>query len=159
MDRNYVIIKSPYIPVNSLQVILAGAGGVGSRLVPPLVKMLPSGTILDIYDPDIVEKKNLNRQHFCHRDLGKPKAQVLAERYSNDRVSIRAFFRSVGPEDEDALGAYQKLFIGCVDTYEGRMALVNLTARQYYSRLMAYIDVGNSRLRGQVLLVHLNGHI
>src|SRR3990167_474951 len=123
MDRNYVIIKSPYIPVNSLQVILAGAGGVGSRLVPPLVKMLPSGTILDIYDPDIVEKKNLNRQHFCHRDLGKPKAQVLAERYSNDRVSIRAFFMSVGDEST-LLEHHQKLFIGCVDTYEGRMALV-----------------------------------
>ena len=64
-----------------------GCGGTGSRLVPPLVQLLKSQEwIIDpfilLLDGDEVETKNCSRQHFTRADVGRNKAEVLAERYS-----------------------------------------------------------------------------
>ncbi len=68
-------------------IYIYGAGGTGSRVVPLIaqfVKSLP--WVIDpkifVFDGDVVEPKNLSRQLFTSRDLGKNKAQVIAERYS-----------------------------------------------------------------------------
>ena len=83
--------KPNFIPRN---IILIGAGGTGGRLLPPLAQLVrsqirrnnPLGWIMElpiyIYDADVVEEKNLLRQNFAPQDVGKPKALVLAQRYS-----------------------------------------------------------------------------
>jgi hypothetical protein len=63
-------------------VMIIGAGGIGSFLIPLLDKV----GIYDItvYDPDIVEEKNLTYQNFTQADLEKKKVHAMAERYNID---------------------------------------------------------------------------
>lgn len=68
------------VTTDKWQVVLVGAGGVGARLAPLLIKHLTNGDILHIIDGDLVEAKNLSRQHFIPADIGVPKAQVVAQR-------------------------------------------------------------------------------
>ena len=67
-----------------VRIVMIGAGGTGGHIVPHLYRLLhtldrPVEVILA--DGDMVEKKNLVRQNFIASDLGKNKAQALAERY------------------------------------------------------------------------------
>ena len=69
-----------------VKIVLVGTGGTGGYIVPQLYRLLyaldrPIRVIL--CDGDLVEEKNLGRQNFIEADLGKNKAMVLAERYSN----------------------------------------------------------------------------
>ena len=68
-----------------IHIVMIGCGGTGGHIAPYLYRLLysvfrPSTVIL--CDGDIVEKKNLVRQNFVACDLGRNKAEVLAERYS-----------------------------------------------------------------------------
>lgn len=69
-------------------VIVVGAGGTAGRLIPMLAQKLSHGNYremepkITIVDGDIVEEKNLSRQNFIPQDVGRNKAEVLAERYS-----------------------------------------------------------------------------
>ena len=68
-----------------VRIVMIGAGGTGGHIAPHIYRLLHT---LDrpcrflIIDGDIVEEKNLVRQNFIAADLGRNKAQVLAERYS-----------------------------------------------------------------------------
>lgn len=67
-----------------VQILMIGAGGTGGHIAPHLYRLLhaldrPVKVI--IADGDIVEEKNLVRQNFIASDLGRNKAQVLAERF------------------------------------------------------------------------------
>ena len=69
-----------------VKVIMLGAGGTGGYIAPHLYRLLhtlerPVKVI--IADGDTVEQKNLVRQNFITSDLGRNKAQVLAERYAS----------------------------------------------------------------------------
>ncbi len=59
-------------------VTLIGAGGLGSNIAVSLCRVLGDGT-LDIYDPDVIEHKNLAGQNFGICDIGKNKAVIVAE--------------------------------------------------------------------------------
>lgn len=75
-------------------IIVIGAGGTGSRLMPMLTQLVktclreynPNAWIerlpIFLIDNDVVEDKNLLRQNFIPKDVGQPKASVLANRYS-----------------------------------------------------------------------------
>ncbi len=62
------------------RIILIGGGGLGSEIAEAEVRK-GIGTIA-IFDPDVVELSNLNRQFFFKEDLGKPKAHRLAANLS-----------------------------------------------------------------------------
>ena len=69
-----------------VKLIMLGAGGTGGYVAPHLYRLLhtlerPVKVI--IVDGDIVEEKNLIRQNFVASDIGRNKAQVLAERYAS----------------------------------------------------------------------------
>lgn len=69
-----------------VKIVMLGAGGTGGHIAPHLYRLLhalerPVEVI--IADGDIVEEKNLVRQNFISCDLGRNKAQVLAERYAS----------------------------------------------------------------------------
>ena len=91
-------------------VLVIGCGGTGGHLIPNLaraisvVNKLANGDRerlnLIIADGDIVEHKNLVRQHFINRDLAKNKAEVLAERYSAAfGMEIGAISKDIENED------------------------------------------------------------
>lgn len=63
--------------LNKLRIILIGAGGINSEIGLSLVRKGVGR--LDIFDGDIVELTNLNRQRFFEKDLYKNKAESLAK--------------------------------------------------------------------------------
>ena len=69
-----------------VKITMLGAGGTGGYIAPHLYRLLHTldrSVEVTIADGDIVEEKNLVRQNFVASDLGRNKAQVLAERYAS----------------------------------------------------------------------------
>ena len=77
-------------------IVLFGCGGTGGHLAARLAQLsratskkgspssfIPTPIPLVFCDGDVVEDKNLLRQNFVERDVGKKKSDVLANRYSN----------------------------------------------------------------------------
>ncbi len=153
-----------------LSVVLVGAGGNGARVMPPLMQMLRRGDSVAIIDNDIVEDRNLMRQHFAPRDIGQHKATVLAARYARpDRVMTTAFTSRLTIENyagviSEVLEASVPpggrvrdrgvVLLGCVDNALARQAIKE--AMTYCGRQIAqhtaWIDVGNETRGGQVIM-------
>jgi molybdopterin/thiamine biosynthesis adenylyltransferase len=61
------------------KVLIIGCGGIGSFLIPLLDKTCLYK--IEVYDPDIIEKKNISYQNFNSEDIGENKALVFMKRY------------------------------------------------------------------------------
>ena len=154
------------IPV---QILMLGAGGTGGHIAPHLYRLLhaldrPVRVI--IADGDLVEEKNLVRQNFIASDLGRNKAQVLAERYASafgmEAQYIPAFVESeerltelvqLGRYHQAGPYSYQKfdglsILIGAVDNNRSRQLCHRLFQK---SDVLIYIDSGNGEYTGQVV--------
>jgi hypothetical protein len=163
-------------------VMLIGAGGVGARLAPLLVKHLIPGDALSIIDHDIVEIKNLQRQHFVADDIGKPKALVVAERAAlaapspdvyvhGYQMKVEAFgglaalHPSIGnlaawslPEMLNGRRVvYRIVVISAIDSRKGRNDIAQAVAhlRECLESSLAWIDCGNDMFSGQALVAAL----
>ncbi len=89
-----------------------GCGGIGSYLAEHIKEMidkeqLPLTDDYVLVDFDFVEPKNLLYQNFTEKDLGKNKAEVLAERYGFK-------FKNEKIASEKQLEKYNRLII-CAD--------------------------------------------
>lgn len=62
------------------EIVIIGAGGVGSWLVPAMCKLVDSQRVT-VIDGDVLEEKNLDRQLFRPDQVGQNKAHALAEVY------------------------------------------------------------------------------
>ena len=151
-----------------VKIVMLGAGGTGGHIAPHLYRLLhaldrPVKVI--IADGDLVEEKNLVRQNFIAADLGKNKAQVLAERYASafgmEAQYIPEFVESeemlselVKPESRPVWmdsGKYPQelpILIGAVDNNRSRQ-LCHQVFRK--SEELVYIDSGNGEYTGQVV--------
>lgn len=81
------------------KVLVAGAGGLGSALL-PLLAGAGVGTIT-VYDPDCVEESNLHRQTLYRMDdLGEPKAEIAAQhlRALNPDCHVKAKVARLDPD-------------------------------------------------------------
>ena len=151
-----------------VKIIMLGAGGTGGHIAPHLYRLLhtlerPMKVI--IADGDIVEEKNLVRQNFVSSDLGRNKAQVLAERYASafgmeivyipefieneDRLVelVRPDTYSTGPfscNRSDGLA----ILIGAVDNNRSRQLCHQVFNK---AKNLIYIDSGNGEYTGQVV--------
>ena len=74
-------------PQTMNNVVIIGCGGTGSRLLPLVSQIMSRGQwndlmpLITLIDGDEVEVKNLTRQNFIREDVGRNKAECLAERY------------------------------------------------------------------------------
>lgn len=138
-------------------VVVVGCGGTGGFVAEGLCRLLATQREgwLVLIDHDRVEEPNLARQNFYREDLGRFKAEALAERLA------RKFGRPVGYVlDAVARGSwpYQillqqaALVIGCVDNPMARQAIA-----AHVGPDMWWIDAGNGRDFGQVLVG--NSHV
>lgn len=103
------------------KIAIAGAGGIGSNLVQILFdygfnrkQFDYSNTLIDIYDDDTVDLKNLLHQNFSPADIGKNKVTILEDKYV-----INGIVRRMQEED------FQKydLIFSCVDNMPFRKSL------------------------------------
>ena len=121
-----------------------------------LLHVLSRETRFIIADGDLVEEKNLIRQNFIQSDIGRNKAQVLAERYA-DTFGLTAQYIPEYIEDEDRLYSLLQsqlyrpelvILIGAVDNNKSRALCHRVFTRL---RDLIYIDAGNSEDSGQVV--------
>lgn len=123
-----------------IDVCVVGCGGTGGFVAEGLCRMLPKKFRITLVDHDRVEARNLLRQNFHKEDIGKYKSEALAERFC--RLYGREIQYSVRPLMEPD---HFQLVIGCVDNAGARKILSR-------SRYAWWIDSGNSRHSGQVLI-------
>lgn len=159
---NYsILLPSIFASGHSLRIILVGCGGTGSYIVPALCQYVASTPRIKkakiiFIDGDIVEEKNLVRQKFIASDLGKNKAEVLAERYSAayglDILSIPSYLDMSMPFIYDEVFASNHdlptIIIGAVDNHNARLQIAGLAYRLGGPTIC--IDTGNSMWNGQV---------
>ena len=147
----------------SVKIVMLGAGGTGGHIAPHLYRLLhaldrPVEVI--IADGDIVEEKNLVRQNFISCDLGRNKAQVLAERYAS-AFGMEIKYVPDFIESEDKLSELLKtrkiyynqpepltILIGAVDNNKSRQLCHKIFNK---SENLIYIDSGNGEFTGQVV--------
>jgi len=169
--------RTNFIPANF---VVIGCGGTGGRLVPMLAQFLKTATWLinpKIYliDHDVVEQKNLVRQNFIKLDLGKPKAVVLAERYSKafdinivpvvgkvgDITETNKFFKidvverselSSGVSDLSLSDLSNAIITLCVDSAQARRDILNNLLYLGAIKNKLIIDAGNENDFGQILV-------
>lgn len=145
-----------------VKIVMLGAGGTGGHIAPHLYRLLhalerPVEVI--IADGDIVEEKNLVRQNFISCDLGRNKAQVLAERYAS-AFGMEIQYIPDFVETEEKLTALLKPRFSCC-TFETLTILIgavdNNKSRQLCHKVfnksdnLIYIDSGNGEFTGQVV--------
>lgn len=93
---------------------IIGCGGVGSWLTPALT-LLMSPDQITLIDMDTLEEKNLDRQLFKPEDIGRSKAEALAERYKCNFLNDWFADGLLEFQEQDWL-------IVCVDNHRARKA-------------------------------------
>jgi PRTRC genetic system ThiF family protein len=159
-------ILQPYNPVT---VNLIGAGGTGGQVLTALARMNHAlvalghpGLMVRVFDDDIVEMANLGRQLFTTAELGLHKSVALINRINrffgtNWKAETTRYERkSIVHETASAV-----ISISCVDTVQARFdigSLLKQVAKNHYGRSRAkyWMDFGNSRTSGQVILSTLD---
>ena len=110
-------------------IVLVGCGGTGGFLAEALCRLLiGKPAALYLVDMDRVERHNVARQHFDRHEVGRFKAETLAERLT--RRYGREIGYAVAPYDpelhadvfNDDNSALQ-LLVGCVDNADARRAI------------------------------------
>lgn len=142
-----------------VSITLCGCGGTGSQMMSGLgalalaLRERDIRTDITFVDPDRVEEKNVGRQLFTRADIGKPKAQVLAERMLvayglpvAPMVYTFADTTRLAVDDTEAL----PLLIGAVDNPAARAAMDDMVKR--CKGQLWWLDCGNSNASGQVAL-------
>lgn len=154
IDLSYAKARRFLLPAwGECDLILAGCGGTGSWLAPALVRiatMLAGKQTINVtfIDPDTVEEKNVYRQNFCRAEVGMPKAQALALRYSASWGTEIAYRVS---RFKDAAGSISNgIIIGCVDKPAARREIADDIGVRTW-RNVYWLDCGNEKEYGQVL--------
>ena len=151
-----------------VKIVMLGAGGTGGHAAPHLYRLLHAidrPVTVIIADGDIVEPKNLVRQNFISADLGRNKAQVLAERYASafgmevhyipDFIECAdKLFELITPDAYlSSPYSYKQsegltILIGAVDNNRSRQL-----CHQVFKKAdnLVYIDSGNGEHTGQVV--------
>ena len=153
---------------SKLKIFLIGAGGTGSFAAMNLARLafelrrIGKTIEITVIDSDIVESGNIPRSNFCAAEIGRFKAQTLAERitlawglevaYANEKLK---FEKHIKP----SRNGFKELtiLVGCVDNHLARREIHRaLEESNKYNSHNApefwWIDGGNGKSSGQVLI-------
>lgn len=151
-----------------LRIFIIGAGGTGSFAALNLARLAFElrriGKIVEItiIDPDRVESGNIPRSNFCTAEVGRFKAQTLAERitlawglevgYANEKLNFEKHIKPSKSRFNE-----MTILVGCVDNHLARRAISrSLQESNKYNSHSApevwWIDGGNGKSSGQVLI-------
>ena len=143
---------------NPLHVLVAGAGGNGSKVAIGLRHLSAAlealngpnhGLHVTIADGDIIEHHNLARQAFYASDLGQNKATVLANRINlSNGTTWRAYPKHL--TSESVANLRPDIVIACVDNRVARRAIHEGAEKS--TSVKYTLDLGNTSTSGQVIL-------
>ncbi|MBT2560178.1 PRTRC system ThiF family protein [Pedobacter sp. ISL-68] len=164
----HIVEKEWLNPFNPIAVNLIGAGGTGSQVLTALgrinhalTELNHPGLFVRLFDDDKVERANLGRQLFATAELGQYKAVALINRvnlfFGTNWKAVTALYDQANLKQQPEL-ARAGLTISCVDTVQARLEIAEILkavhAHSNYgrNRPVYYMDFGNSRSSGQVVL-------
>ena len=142
--------------LQSLKVLIVGAGGTGS----PLSVMLARSGVQSpvILDPDVIEETNLHRLYGATvTDIGSPKAKVLAAHLNGFGLETNALGiqgNLLDVEHRDLLKSAEVIFC-CTDDHASRLML----NRFAYFYEIPVIDIGLAIERGAVDVKDMTGRV
>lgn len=160
--------KLGFIPTSF---VVIGCGGTGGRLLPLLAQYIRtinwiSNPRIFAIDHDVVEEKNLIRQNFIRPDVNRPKAIVLAERYSKafdvtvipvvKRVELHDMVLSeVTHADQGVIkttleNLNNAFVMLCVDSAQARRDIITSILSRNGNKNLLFIDAGNEDDYGQI---------
>lgn len=148
-------------PDHPITIFLVGCGGTGSLLLVRLAKIHKAlvglgylGLQVTVFDPDKVSASNIGRQNFFDADVGKDKARVLVERVNRAFGTAWEAVCNYFPN-----GSTQtNIIISCVDSVASRRKIYEVIKEkgclkaEYMTDLCYWMDIGNSKSSGQVIL-------
>lgn len=154
-------------PYNPVRVNLIGAGGTGSQVLTALARINHSliafrhpGLAVTVFDDDTVTAANLGRQLFTTDEIELHKSAVLINRINrffgtNWKTVPEKFTKKTIEANPDY--AMAGLTISCVDSVSARFEIACILAKHekqhhYRNRPLYWMDFGNSRDTGQVIL-------
>lgn len=162
----HIIQKELLQPYNPVTVNLIGAGGTGSQLLTALARMNHAlnalghaGIFVRAFDPDKVDTANLGRQLFTTAELGQYKSVALINRinrfFGTNWKAETVRYDKASLKDKDLASA--TITISCVDTVAARYEIAEILQHltNHYggrNRVKYWLDFGNSRSSGQVIL-------
>lgn len=154
-------------PTNPILINLIGAGGTGSKVLTSLMEMNHSlielghaGLQIRLWDDDIITDANLGRQRFAECETGLYKSVAIINRANrwagtNWKAENKKF-------EKDYLGrlpdnARAVIYISCVDSVKSRFEIADIlnqlnNGETYSNSLLYWLDFGNSKHTGQVIL-------
>lgn len=153
---------------NTLKFFIIGGGGSGSYAAFNIARLafelqrIGKTVEITIFDPDRVETGNIPRSNFCQAEIGRFKAQTLAERISlawgleiahiNEELNYEKHIKPGGNGFKELT-----ILVGCVDNYLARREIHRMLSessryRSYDVPEMWWIDGGNGKSSGQVLI-------
>ena len=166
MNANTIHFVTPYVqdPSHPLTVLLIGAGGTGSRILPRLVSIDQAlkefgkpGLHVTVIDGDKVEEHNKARQNFTPQDVGHYKASRLIEKinmaFGLQWEAYNNYLDNIKPED-----LQYNLILSAVDNVQTRLnikealSIMDTPNREDYGTPFYWIDTGNGKDFGQVVL-------
>ena len=103
------------------KVLVIGAGGIGSFLIPLLDKI--GMYAITVADPDIVEEKNIPYQNFTKEEVDINKALAIQNRYNNVLIASKYPILT-----EKQMHGYD-LVVCCVDNLGVRRTLYNTSLK------------------------------
>lgn len=142
---------------NKRAVIIVGAGGIGSALFQDLCRFLPPTVDIHLMDGDQVEGRNIQRQHFSRRDLGRNKAEALAEKASVAVGLDRVYYHPQYLTKVDQLARIARtgyttgVLVGAVDNHPARRIMEEFVRKS--GGPLYYVDCANEEGRGEVVAV------
>lgn len=152
---------------NPIKVNLIGAGGTGSKVLTALMEMNHSmvalghaGLQVRLWDDDVITAANLGRQRFALSETGLYKSAALINR-ANRWAGTNWKAETVKFEKDDLnrlpRNARAGIYISCVDSVKARFEIAEILTRLSNKRAYSdhpryWIDFGNSRYSGQVIL-------
>ncbi|WP_431199566.1 PRTRC system ThiF family protein [Mucilaginibacter sp. P19] len=162
----HIVQKELLQPYNPVTINLIGAGGTGGQLLTALARMNHAltalghaGIFVRVFDNDIVDTANLGRQLFTTAELGQYKAVALINRinrfFGTNWKAETVRYDKASLKDKDLASAI--ITISCVDTVAARYEIAEILQHlinQYggRNRVKYWLDFGNSRSSGQVIL-------
>lgn len=130
-----------------MSVLVVGAGGIGGPVAGILVDAGVRG--ITVVDPDVVAIENLHRQIlFDERDVGRRKADVVAERLGVEALAVR-----LDERNGTALIRGRACVVDGTDSFEGKYLLNDLCL----ALGVPLVHAAAAQFRGQVLLVRPGG--
>lgn len=145
LERTELLLGKEKLEIlRNAHVLVVGLGGVGAYAA----EMIARAGVgqMTLADADVVGLSNINRQLLAlHSTIGRPKAEVLAERLRdiNPAIKLTVVNRYIKDEETYTLldAAHYDYVVDCIDTLSPKLALI-VAARERGLKLVSSMGAG-----------------